>query len=80
MGFVREDGLSADAEDFVADQLAVGRDDAAVGDAELTHALEDADDEGETGEESERLPGETRRAQSGWDDGQRLHERRMGPR
>ena len=80
MSFIGEHGLATGAQHFSADQLAVGGDETTIGDAELAHALEDADDNGETGEEAERLPGETRGAQSGWDDGQRLHGRRMGPR
>ena len=44
-----------------------------VGDAERADALPDADDQGESREEAEGLSGETRGAQSCWDDGERLH-------
>ena len=60
------------------DLVAVGRDDDPVGDADLGHALPDADDEWEAGEESEGFSGETRRTQSGWDHGERPHARRSG--
>ena len=77
---VGEDRLAAGALDLVDDLVAVGGDDAAVGDAERDDALQDADDEGDAGEEAERLSGETRRAQSRWDDGERPHVRLAGPR
>ena len=36
--------------------------------------------ERQTGEEAERFSGETGRAQASWDDGERLHARRLGAR
>jgi hypothetical protein len=69
-------GVSNGSRDF----LALGCDDAAIGDAKLLHTLPDSNDEGESGEEAKGFAGEARRAQAGWDDGQRSHSVRRGGR
>ena len=48
------------------------------GHVELDDALEYANDQREAGEESKRFSGETRGAQSSWDDGERPHTGRSG--
>ena len=55
------------------DFVAVGRDEAAVDDVERQHALPHADDERQAGEDAKRFAGEARRAQAGWDYGERPH-------
>ena len=60
----------------LGDLGAVRRDDDPVCDTDLGYALMDSDDERESSEESKGLAGESRRAQSRWDDGERPHTRR----
>ena len=69
----RQDGLAAVGVDDLGDLVAVGGHDDPVGDADLGDALPDADDQRKAGEQAERLSGETRGAQSSWDDGERPH-------
>ena len=59
--------------DDVGDLVAVGGDDDAIGHADLDDALPDANDQREAGEKAKRFSGETRGAQSSWDDGERPH-------
>src|SRR2546425_9614469 len=72
----RDDCFPAVLADRAGHFVAVGGDDAAVGDVHRAHALPDADDDRKTGEEAEGLAGEARRAQTSWDDGERPHTRR----
>jgi hypothetical protein len=65
--------LAAASVHGVADFLAVRRDDDVVRDACIEHPLPDADNQWNAGEQAERLSGEARRAQSCWDDSERLH-------
>jgi hypothetical protein len=62
------------------DLLTLGGDDAPLGDSHLLDALPDANDEWESGEEAKGFAREARRAQTGWDDGQRPHSARCGGR
>jgi hypothetical protein len=55
------------------DLLAVCRYDDTLGDADLRDALPHSDDEREPGELTKGFSGETRGAQSRWDDGERPH-------
>ena len=59
----------------IANFVTVGGDDDAIRDAERVHALHHAHNERESSEEAKGFPGEPRRAQSCWDDGERSHER-----
>jgi hypothetical protein len=44
-----------------------------VSDTGVEHTLPHADNEWDAGKKAERLSGEARRPQSGWDDSERLH-------
>jgi hypothetical protein len=76
MGGGGHDGLATGLADALHDLLAIGGDHDAIGHAECGHALENSDDDGDARERPEGFSGETRRAQSGWDDGERLHAER----
>jgi hypothetical protein len=69
----RHDGLASVAGHGARDFIAVGGYDDAIRDADLDNPLANSSDEREAGEESKRLPRETRSAQSSWDDGERPH-------
>jgi hypothetical protein len=75
----RHRGLTAGSADSRRDFFGIGSYDDTVEQPELRHALPNADDERKAGEEAEGFAGETRRAQSGWDDGERPHSWRPGP-
>ena len=60
----------------VDDLVAIGGDDDVVGDAEGAHALEDADDDGDAGQQAQGLAREARRTQPSGDDGERPHDER----
>jgi hypothetical protein len=55
----------------------VGGDDALVGDADVADAFPDPENERDSAEESKRLSGEAGGSQTGWDDGERPHFRRL---
>jgi len=74
----REDDVAAIRGDRASDLVAIRRDHDALGDVRLYHALPRSDDERESGEESKGFSGETRRAQTSWDDGERPHTGRSG--
>ncbi len=80
MARVGGDGLPTGLVHTLHDLVAVGGDDDAIGDLEGAHALEDADDDRDAGEEAQGLPGEARGAQPGRDDGEGAHGRRTRPR
>ena len=70
------DCLSAGFTHAECDLITVGGDDDAVGDAKGGDALEDANDNGDAREEAEGFSGETRGAQTCWDNGKSLHANR----
>ena len=74
------DGLPAVRGHDLGDFVAVGGHHDPVGHADLRDALIHADDQRKAGEESERLAGEARGAQSRWDDGERPHTVRSARR
>jgi hypothetical protein len=76
MGFARHCDLAAVRRYCLTNLVAIRRYDDAVRDINVDHALPDADDERNAGQKAERLPGEARRAQSGWDDSERVHASR----
>ena len=53
--------------------IAISGDDDPIGDANLHYALPHSDDEREATEKTEGFAGETRGAQSGWDNSERPH-------
>jgi hypothetical protein len=71
----REHCLAASAPYRSRDFLTVRGHDARVRDAHRGDAFQDSEDQGLPGEQAEGLAGEARRAQSGWDDGERPHGR-----
>jgi hypothetical protein len=69
----RHGDLAAVCGHHVADFVTIRRDDNVVSDTGVEHALPHANNEWDAGEKAERLSGEARRPQSGWDDSERLH-------
>lgn len=74
-----EHRLPARFDDAVMNLTAVGGDHDHIGEVERLNALQHANNERGAGEKSKGFPGESRRAQARWDDGEGSHERR-GPR
>jgi hypothetical protein len=68
-----ENGFAAVTRENVGDLLAVRGDHDPICNADLGHPLKYANDQRNAGEKSKRFSGETRGAQSSWDDGERPH-------
>jgi hypothetical protein len=62
--------------DHVGDLRAVRGHDHPISHADFADALKNTNDQRQAGEKSKRFSGETRRAQSRWDDGERPHRGR----
>ena len=60
----------------ISDLVAIGGNQYTIGDPDLDHTLPNANDQRQAGEETKGLLGEAGRAQTSWDDGERLHASR----